>query len=167
MKKIAEYLNAQLGYKATVKPDSISEILYRVTVTDHDRGKQLCDLMYKHFKFPYGHSKTARYYEAFDLPIPISTQQAEVGEFNAVCPSTIGGKALWVWGHSMLHFEIAYKKNDRMRLFSAGGKSRPAEQSQNRNRYDRQPQGMETFLEAENISDRSPSNQRGGYSAAQ
>lgn len=110
MKKIAEYLNAQLGYKATVKPDSISEILYRVTVTDHDRGKQLCDLMYKHFKFPYGHSKTARYYEAFDLPIPISTQQAEVGEFNAVCPSTIGGKALWVWGHSMLHFEIAYKK---------------------------------------------------------
>lgn len=110
MEKIAEYLNAQLGYKATVKPDSISETLYRVTVTDHDKGKQLCDLMYKHFKFPYGHSKTARYYEAFDLPIPISTQQAEVGEFNAVCPSIIGGKALWVWGHSMLHSEIAYKE---------------------------------------------------------
>lgn len=110
MEKIAYYLNAQLGYEATVKRDSFSEILYRVTVTDHDKGKQLCDLMYKHFKFPYGHSKTARYYEAFDLPIPISMQRSEVGEFNVICPSTIGGKALWVWGHSMLHSEVAYKQ---------------------------------------------------------
>lgn len=110
MWKIADYLNAQLGYKATVKPESTSEILYRVTVTDHDKGKQLCNMMYEHFKFPYGHSKTARYYEAFGLPLPILTQQAEVGEFNAVRPSTIGGKSLWVWGHSMLHSEIAYKK---------------------------------------------------------
>ena len=34
--------------------------------------------MYENFVFPYGHSKTIRYYEAFNLPIPINNDDAAI-----------------------------------------------------------------------------------------
>lgn len=109
MEKIRDFLSAELDYTTTVKTDYYSGVLRRVVITDSGKGKQLCDMMYRNFKFPYGHSKTARYYEAFDLPIPISFQKPSVGDFNVIAPSTLGGKSLWHWGQAMMESELGYK----------------------------------------------------------
>ena len=109
MEKIRDFLSAELDYTTTVKTDYYSGVLRRVVITDSGKGKQLCDMMYRNFKFPYGHSKTARYYEAFDLPIPIVFQKPLVGDFNVIAPSALSGKSLWHWGQAMIESELAYK----------------------------------------------------------
>lgn len=109
MERIRDFLSAELDYTTTVKTDYYSGVLHRVVITDSGKGKQLCDMMYRNFKFPYGHSKTARYYEAFDLPIPIAFQRPLVGDFNVIAPSTLSGKSLWHWGQAMVESELAYK----------------------------------------------------------
>ena len=109
MEKIRDFLSAELDYTTTVKTDYYSGVLRRVVITDSGKGKQLCDMMYRNFKFPYGHSKTARYYEAFDLPIPVAFQKPLVGDFNVIAPSTLGGKSLWYWGQAIIESELGYK----------------------------------------------------------
>ena len=109
MEEIRDFLSTELDYTTTVKTDNYSSVLYRVVVTDSSKGKQLCDMMYRNFKFPYGHSKTARYYEAFNLPIPVDFQKPLVGDFNVTAPSTLSGKSLWHWGQAMMESELAYK----------------------------------------------------------
>ena len=109
MEKIRDFLSAELDYTTTVKTDYYSGVLHRVVITDSGKGKQLCDMMYRNFKFPYGHSKTARYYEAFDLPIPVAFQKPLVGDFNVIAPSTLGGKSLWYWGQAIIESELGYK----------------------------------------------------------
>ena len=109
MEKIRDFLSTELDYTTTVKTDNYSSVLYRVVITDSSKGKQLCDMMYRNFKFPYGHSKTARYYEAFNLPIPVDFQKPLVGDFNVIAPSTLSGKSLWHWGQAVMESELAYK----------------------------------------------------------
>ena len=109
MEKIRDFLSTELDYTTTVKTDNYSSVLYRVVITDSSKGKQLCDMMYRNFKFPYGHSKTARYYEAFNLHIPVDFQKPLVGDFNVIAPSTLSGKSLWHWGQAMMESELAYK----------------------------------------------------------
>lgn len=109
MEKIRDFLSAELDYTTTVKTDYYSGVLRRVVITDSGKGKRLCDMMYRNFKFPYGHSKTARYYEAFDLPVPIAFQKPSAGDFNVIAPSTLGDKSLWHWGQAMMESELAYK----------------------------------------------------------
>lgn len=106
---VGNFINKDLNYSAKIKQDSNSECLYRYTVTDSNIGKLLCEKMYKNFKFPYGHSKTHRYFNAFNIEIPINYSQINNKKFYIIKPSFFNDKSLWIWGSSMLNSEITYR----------------------------------------------------------
>ena len=108
LEKIADYIHEKFRYESKVKKDSLSNCMYRYVISDSHVGKSVCDSMYKNFKFPYGHSKSCRYFEAFDLKIPCKKDDIDVRNFNVIIPSDISGKSLWYWGDAMLKSEIAY-----------------------------------------------------------
>lgn len=90
----------------------------RLAITDSKVGKEFCKNLYKNFRFPYGHSKTARYFEAFELEIPIKTDIASVKNFNVILPTYeinggkngLSGQQLWVWGNAMFDAERHYNR---------------------------------------------------------
>lgn len=110
LQKIIDFIKQEFNYEPKIKD---YENYSRFYITDHIIGKQLCEKMYENFVFPYGHSKTIRYYEAFNLPIPINNDDATKRDFNVIIPYMFinpqQGKALWTWGNAMVNSEIAYK----------------------------------------------------------
>ena len=110
LQKIIDFIKQEFNYEPKIKD---YENYSRFYITDHMIGKQLCEKMYANFVFPYGHSKTIRYYEAFDLPIPVNNNDAVKRDFNVIIPYMFinpqQGKTLWLWGNAMLDSEIAYK----------------------------------------------------------
>ena len=110
LQKIIDFIKQEFNYEPKIKD---YENYSRFYITDHIIGKQLCEKMYENFVFPYGHSKTIRYYEAFNLPIPINNDDAAKRDFNVIIPYMFinpqQGKALWTWGNAMVNSEIAYK----------------------------------------------------------
>lgn len=110
LQKIIDFIKQEFNYEPKIKD---YENYSRFYITDHVIGKQLCEKMYANFVFPYGHSKTIRYYEAFDLSIPINNDSVVKRDFNTIIPfmftNPVNGKALWLWGDAMLKSEIAYK----------------------------------------------------------
>lgn len=110
LQKIIDFIKQEFNYEPKIKD---YENYSRFYITDHVIGKQLCEKMYANFVFPYGHSKTIRYYEAFDLSIPINNDSVAKRDFNTIIPfmftNPVNGKALWLWGDAMLKSEIAYK----------------------------------------------------------
>ena len=110
LQKIIDFIKQEFNYEPKIKD---YENYSRFYITDHIIGKQLCEKMYKNFVFPYGHSKTIRYYEAFGLPIPINNDDATKRDFNVIIPYMFinpqQGKALWIWGNVMVNSEITYK----------------------------------------------------------
>ena len=110
LQKIIDFIKQEFNYEPKIKD---YENYSRFYITDHIIGKQLCEKMYENFVFPYGHSKTIRYYEAFNLPIPINNDDVTKRDFNVIIPYMFinpqQGKALWTWGNAMVNSEIAYK----------------------------------------------------------
>lgn len=110
LQKIIELLTNDFNYKPKLYE---YEHYARITVTDSSVGKLLCERMYDNFVFPYGHSKTIRYYEAFNLTIPCDISVPTIRDFNVIIPFMFTnpdcGSMLWAWGSSMLHSEISYK----------------------------------------------------------
>lgn len=114
MNIISQYLLDNFNYSVKVFD---YDTYARITVTDAKVGKALCEKMYYHFKFPYGHSKTARYYEAFNLEIPHNSNSITTKDFNVIIPeyeicggkNGLYGKQLWAWGNAMLDAELHYK----------------------------------------------------------
>lgn len=110
LQKITELLTNDFNYKPKLYE---YEHYARMTVTDSSVGKLLCERMYDNFVFPYGHSKTIRYYEAFNLTIPCDISVPTIRDFNVIIPFMFTnpdcGSMLWAWGSSMLHSEISYK----------------------------------------------------------
>lgn len=110
---INNYVYERFNYKGTIKEEGAYARLYW---TDSKVCKTICELMYKNFVFPYGHSKTARYFEAFDLEVPYKKDKYTLKDFNVIAPkydingvNGLCGKQLWVWGNAMLDAEIRYK----------------------------------------------------------
>ena len=114
IKLISDFLKDQFNYNVKVFDH---DTYARITVSDSKVGKELCEKMYKNFRFPYGHSKTVRYFEAFGLEIPIKHDPISINDFNVIIPEYevnggkegISGKQLWAWGNAMLDSEIHYK----------------------------------------------------------
>ena len=110
LQKIIDFIKQEFNYEPKIKD---YENYSRFYITDHIIGKQLCEKMYENFVFPYGHSKTIRYYETFNLPIPINNDDDTKRDFNVIIPYMFinpqQGKALWTWGNAMVNSEIAYK----------------------------------------------------------
>lgn len=115
LKKVGEYIQKKFNYTPTIK--KATDVWSRLYITDSIVGRKLCEAMYKNFVFPYGHSKTARYFEAFDLEIPYKVDVCKLRDFNVIIPKYeinsgaggLSGKQLWVWGNAMLDAEIHYK----------------------------------------------------------
>lgn len=114
MNIISQYLLDKFNYPVNVFDH---DTYARIAVTDAKVGKMLCEEMYRNFKFPYGHSKTARYYEAFDLEIPCKSDDIAMKDFNVIIPeyeirggkNGLYGKQLWAWGNAMFDAELHYK----------------------------------------------------------
>ncbi len=114
---ISNYINNQYKYHTKLKQDKNSRILYKFYITDSNIVKIFCENLYKNFRFPYGHSKTARYFEALGLKIPYKIVDETLKDFNVIIPgyeidggkNGLSGKQLWVWGNAMLDSEIHYK----------------------------------------------------------
>ena len=115
MQLIQAFLMEKFNYHVKIyKYDTYA----RLAITDSKVGKEFCKNLYKNFKFPYGHSKTARYFEAFELEIPIKTDMLSVKNFNVISPTYeinggkngLSGQQLWVWGNAMFDAERHYKR---------------------------------------------------------
>lgn len=114
LKKIQELLKVDFNYDLKLNDYNTYSRIY---ITDSNVGRLLCQKMYKNFVFPYGHSKTARFFEAFGLEIPYKYDKYELKNFNVIIPqyetnggiNGLSGKQLWIWGNAMVNAEIAYK----------------------------------------------------------
>lgn len=114
MNIISEYLFKNFEYKTKVRDYNTYA---RIAITDAKIGQKLCEKMYSNFHFPYGHSKTARYYEAFNLEIPCKFDKVTIKDFNVIMPeyeicggkNGLYGKQLWIWGNAMFDAELHYK----------------------------------------------------------
>lgn len=115
MKLIQNFLMIKFNYHVKVHE---YDTYARLSITDSKVGKEFCENLYKNFKFPYGHSKTARYFEAFELEIPIKTDMLSVKNFNVILPTYeinggrngLSGQQLWVWGNAMFDAERHYNR---------------------------------------------------------
>ncbi|HLD91357.1 MAG TPA: FAD-dependent thymidylate synthase [Patescibacteria group bacterium] len=107
LQKIQELLEKEFNYIVKIH-DSDSAVMKRLFITDSKVGKEFCEKLYKNFVFPYGHSKTANWYEPFNIDIPIETRDND--KFAVIKPFSLKGKNLWVWGNAMFNSELAYNK---------------------------------------------------------
>ena len=112
MSKISQWIEKNLGYKSKVSLVSGSKCTFRVAVSKYEVGKQLCELLYKNFKFPYGHPlKCSRAMEVIGYDYPV----AEFGDtkFKVILPCWlyyIKDYSFWLWFKSMVDNEITYLK---------------------------------------------------------
>lgn len=114
LEKIQKLLKQDFNYDLKLNDYSTYSRIY---ITNSNVGKLLCQEMYKNFFFPYGHSKTVRYFEAFGLKIPYKCDECKSRDFNVIIPqyeidggiNGLSGKQLWIWGNAMLNAEIIYK----------------------------------------------------------
>lgn len=115
MRWIQSFLMENYNYYAKVYEH---DTYARIAITDSKVGNEFCEKLYKNFKFPYGHSKTARYFEAFKLEIPIKTDISSIRNFNVILPTYeinggingLSGQQLWVWGNAMFDAERHYNR---------------------------------------------------------
>ena len=106
---VNNFIQNEFNYDAKCYQDKQSPLLYRYVITDSKIGKQFCERLYNNFKFPYGHSKTCRYYNAFDLDIPIQYSEIDNKHFYVIKPTYFNDKSLWIWGNAMFDSMIAYQ----------------------------------------------------------
>lgn len=105
LNKIKELLKEQYKYEVKIH-DADSEYMKRLFITDSNIGYKFCESMYKNFKFPYGHSKTANWYDAFNLNIPLLSDNND--KFIVIKPLFFNDKSLWIWGNAMFNSELFY-----------------------------------------------------------
>jgi thymidylate synthase ThyX len=108
MTKIADFMKDNYNYLKEPREDSDSKIIMRYEITDHKIGKSFCENLYQNFKFPYGHSKTHRYYNAFDLQLPVLYEEINGKDYYVIKPLFFEDKSLWLWGNSVFNSGLAY-----------------------------------------------------------
>lgn len=114
LQKIKDFIKQEFNYDIKINDYNTYSRIY---ITDPKVGKNFCDNIYKNFVFPYGHSKTTRYFEAFNLEIPYKYDEYKLKDFNVIIPryevnggvNGLSGKQLWIWGNAMLDAELHYK----------------------------------------------------------
>ena len=113
---ISDFIKEEFGYSSTTIQEFKNYAKYYIT--DSEIGKNFCKKLYANFIFPYGHSKTTRYYEAFNLTIPcLKANDYRSKDFKAIIPeyevdggkNGLCGKQLWVWGNAIFDAEMHYK----------------------------------------------------------
>jgi thymidylate synthase ThyX len=105
LNKIKQLLKEQYNYETKIH-NSDSEYMKRLFITDSNVGYQFCINIYNNFKFPYGHSKTANWYGAFDLDVPLLSNNND--KFIVIKPLFFNDKSLWIWGNAMFNSELSY-----------------------------------------------------------
>ncbi|WP_300209039.1 FAD-dependent thymidylate synthase [Bacteroides sp.] len=113
LKKIVTMLENEYNYSPNIREDykEGKTPFYRLAITDSSIGTLFCENLYKNFVFPYGHPKTARFFEAFEMPVPTKLHNCTVAkDFNVIKPIFFNGSSLWQWGRAMMDCEISYNK---------------------------------------------------------
>lgn len=106
IENIVEFLSIEFNYKPQLLEQ---DELYRLIIDNKDISKQICIKLYSNFKFPYGHSKTYRWYDYIEQEIPVNYSTINSNqEFYVIKPLFFNDKSLWVWGNSMFNCEINY-----------------------------------------------------------
>jgi thymidylate synthase ThyX len=110
MEMVADFIKEVVGYEAKVRDDK-DAVLSRVIVTNKESVVDLCRMMYKNFKMPYGHPvKCTRVYEEIEgLPVEWATWGDS--KFGVICPfPTSSGFYFshWIWAMAVDESERAY-----------------------------------------------------------
>lgn len=110
MHQIASWIKSTTEYNAKVKKYKDSDCCF-VKVHNKEVVSELCQLMLKNFRFPFGHpKKTCRIYDELNLPLRFATWGSK--KFQVIIPSWITPlkESVWIWAEAMYNSEMAYKK---------------------------------------------------------
>lgn len=110
---VAELMKTLIGYDAYVRKDPDAE-LSRVIITHKPSVMELCKLMFKNFKMPFGHpKKCVRIFDEIPDICPIAWESWGDPKFQVIEPLWLTQpltESSWVWAKSMDSAESSYSK---------------------------------------------------------
>ncbi len=112
LKKIKIWLKDTYQYDCNIRNDPVSDIVYRLSITQPQIGEMLCRDMMEFFQYPYAHPvKTARIIERIGGKYPIASWGDQ--KFQMIVPTYFHNNPSvnnWHWFEAMDNAEQTYRE---------------------------------------------------------